>query len=202
MAKTTGSFVLRLSGYWPGGVVLCLAVVLQSCNLKQNTVEPETEALVPVPAMKEWEAETGPPGRETVRETSLPVKTTQISSRLDSLAQAWKGVPHRMGGNTREGIDCSGLACLVYREVYNHRFVSRSSADIFKECTPVKQDSLVPGDLVFFKITGSRIDHVGVYLGEGNFLHASVRRGVMVSSLYEPYYTRNFYSGGRPERNH
>lgn len=112
----------------------------------------------------------------------------------------WLGTPYRSGGLTKRGVDCSGLVTNVYREVYGKN-LSRSSADIPKKnCRKVGRSRLEEGDLVFFRTDGSRKktpNHVGIYLKNGRFIHASSSRGVMVSSLSEPYYTRCWITGGR-----
>ncbi|MEG1545458.1 MAG: NlpC/P60 family protein [Tannerellaceae bacterium] len=112
----------------------------------------------------------------------------------------WLGTPHRMGGSTRRGVDCSGFVAILYREVYG-RQLSRSSADMLKhDCRKVKRGKLEEGDLVFFHTGSGRRktpNHVGVYLKNGRFIHTSTSRGVMVSSLSEPYFERTWISGGR-----
>jgi lipoprotein Spr len=65
---------------------------------------------------------------------------------------------------------------------------------------PIKKSALKEGDLVFFKIKQKRISHVGVYVGNNKFAHASVQNGVIISDLDEPYYKMYFYKGGRVER--
>lgn len=113
----------------------------------------------------------------------------------------WLGVPHRLGGSTKRGVDCSGFVVLVYREVYG-RQLSRSSADMLKhDCRKVSRGKLKEGDLVFFRTGGGGKrgvpNHVGIYLKNGRFIHTSTSGGVMVSSLSEPYYTRTWLTGGR-----
>lgn len=112
----------------------------------------------------------------------------------------WLGVPHRLGGLTKRGVDCSGFVSIMYREVYGKR-LSRSAADMLKkDCVKVSRGKLKEGDLVFFKTGRGRRktpDHVGIYLKNGRFIHTSSSKGVMVSSLSEPYYTRTWLTGGR-----
>lgn len=112
----------------------------------------------------------------------------------------WLGVPHRMGGSTKRGVDCSGFVAIVFRAVYGKQ-LSRSSADMLKHnCRKVSRSKLQEGDLVFFRTGGSKKkvpNHVGIYLKNGRFIHTSTSSGVMVSSLSEPYYTRAWLGGGR-----
>jgi len=107
----------------------------------------------------------------------------------------WIGTPYRFGGGSRKGIDCSAFTKELYSEVFNLD-IRRSSRDIFSMVSPVKKDELKEGDLVFFKIHSRRISHIGVYLGNNRFAHAS-SKGVAISSLDDAYYSRYFYRGGR-----
>jgi lipoprotein Spr len=107
----------------------------------------------------------------------------------------WIGTPYRFGGSSRTGIDCSAFTKELYSEVFNMD-IQRNSRDIFSMVSPVGKDDLKEGDLVFFKIHSRRISHVGIYLGNNRFAHAS-SRGVAISSLDDAYYSRYFYRGGR-----
>lgn len=107
----------------------------------------------------------------------------------------WIGTPYRFGGGSKKGIDCSGFTKQLYDQVFNLD-IKRNSRDIFSMVSPVKKDELKEGDLVFFKIHSRSISHVGIYLGNNRFAHAS-SRGVAISSLDDNYYSRYFYKGGR-----
>lgn len=113
-------------------------------------------------------------------------------------AAKWMGVPYRSGGDSKRGTDCSGFVHQLYRKVYRTE-VSRSTEDLKKESSKVAKRSLREGDLVFFTSNRSRkkVAHVGVYLKNGKFIHASTSRGVIVSRLNEDYYSRHWISGGR-----
>ena len=112
----------------------------------------------------------------------------------------WLHTPHREGGLTRNGIDCSGLAYVVYKKVYG-KTLERSSGSMLKNnCDRIRQSQLREGDLVFFK-TGSKIrssiNHVGIYLKDDKFVHTSTSKGVMISSLEEDYFRKTWVCGGR-----
>ena len=107
----------------------------------------------------------------------------------------WIGTPYRFGGSSKHGIDCSAFTKELYSQVFNMD-IERNSRDIFSMVSPVKRDDLKEGDLVFFKIHSRRISHVGIYLGNNKFAHAS-SRGVAINSLDDSYYSRYFYRGGR-----
>lgn len=112
----------------------------------------------------------------------------------------WLGTPHRTGGSSRRGIDCSGFVAIVYREIYGIQ-LARSSGDILKHnCNKIGRARLREGDLVFFNTGGrkKRIPgHVGIYLKDGRFIHTSTSKGVMINSLNEPYYKHTWLTGGR-----
>jgi murein DD-endopeptidase / murein LD-carboxypeptidase len=115
---------------------------------------------------------------------------------LDSCA-AWLGVPYKYGTCSRtDGTDCSGLAHYLYRSVYGHS-IMRSSNDIYLQCQRIDSNELKQGDLVFFKIEQPKVSHVGIYLADRKFIHSSTQKGVIVSSLDEPYYRKYFYASGR-----
>lgn len=116
--------------------------------------------------------------------------------KLYKFIYEWIGTPYSFGGNTRKGIDCSAFAKTIYEKVFNTTIL-RNSRDIFSMTDPLSKDELKEGDLVFFKIKSKRISHVGVYLGDNRFAHASSSGGVKISNLNEPYYNRYFYKGGR-----
>ena len=111
-------------------------------------------------------------------------------------AKTYLGTPYRYGGATRSGVDCSGLVTAVYRE-FNIR-LPRSSMDQSRAGDGVKKSNLKPADLVFFKTSGSRpISHVGIYIGDGKFIHASTSaRKVRVDRLNDDYFKRR-YRGAR-----
>ena len=117
--------------------------------------------------------------------------------KLVETASGWIGTPYRYGSSSKKGTDCSGFVTRVYREVYGIS-LSRSSHSMFGDVKRVKKDMMRTGDLVFFRRgPKSPIYHVGIYLKNNKFIHSATSGGVMVSSLKEPYYSRNFYAAGR-----
>src|SRR6201990_533539 len=121
--------------------------------------------------------------------------STTSNVKLFQFVYDWVGTPYHFGGETRKGIDCSAFTKEVYRKVFNLT-IKRNSRDIFSMVSPAGKDDLKEGDLVFFKIHSRKISHIGIYLGNTRFAHAS-SRGVAISSLDDNYYSRYFYKGGR-----
>ncbi len=109
-------------------------------------------------------------------------------SRLWQVAQSWLHVPYRYGGMDRNGIDCSALSRTLYRDAFGIE-LPRMAKDQMKGGTFVRQPWLKEGDLLFFRDDrGSFQDHVGVFLGDGQFIHASSSYGVIISDLFAAYY--------------
>jgi lipoprotein Spr len=128
----------------------------------------------------------------------LGVKLTGLEDKkfIEEVA-GWIGTPYVYGGETKKGVDCSGFVKTLYKDVYNLNLY-RTAFDLVKNCDPVKKKDLRTGDLVFFKINSDKISHVGIYLNDEKFVHASSsKKGVMVSDLNEAYFKKYFYSAGR-----
>jgi len=130
-------------------------------------------------------------------ETILGVSSKEVrSNKLYSFINEWYGVPYRYGGCQKTGVDCSCFTSNLYDKVYGFK-IPRTAGEIYKECNKIKTDKLKQGDLVFFIINGKNISHVGVYLMQNKFAHASTSKGVIISDLNETYYKKYFYSAGR-----
>lgn len=118
-----------------------------------------------------------------------------IRNALMSEHQRWEGTPYRLGGTGSEGIDCSALVQNIFADRFNLD-LPRTTRHQVNEGAAVTRESLKPGDLVFFRPPGSR--HVGIYVGDERFLHASTSRGVMISSLNNVYWKRYYWKSRRP----
>ena len=102
---------------------------------------------------------------------------------------AWLGVPYRGGGNSKRGVDCSGLTSHLYKKVYHKKLKRNSDDQRTQDCHKVSKRNLREGDLVFFHNGRKKriASHVGIYLKDNKFIHASTSRGVIISSLNEDY---------------
>lgn len=126
-----------------------------------------------------------------------PVVTPHITSRLIAEARSWIGTRYVYGGQSRRGTDCSGLMLEVFKTACNVK-LPRTAANQQKYCTAIKKRDLRPGDLVFFSSARtSSVTHVGLYVGGTRMIHASSSRGVIESSMNEPYFARHYHSAGR-----
>tara|TARA_R110002072_G_scaffold70522_16_gene170222 strand:- start:363 stop:932 length:570 start_codon:yes stop_codon:yes gene_type:complete len=172
--------------------ILCLAFT-SSCGSSQKVGKREKASKVQqrrIPKIKDGKSE----NPATLKE---PNSEKQRNEELYAFIEKWKGVPHRMGGMSTRGVDCSGLVIQIYKEVYQMDFKNRRARDIYTETIAIAKEDLKEGDLVFFKIRSKNIDHIGLYLSDGKFVHASSSKGVMISNLEENYFKKHFFSGGR-----
>ena len=115
-------------------------------------------------------------------------ESTLKNKNLYNFIIDWYGTPYKYGGNNQEGIDCSGFTNVLYKEIYKIQ-IPRVSKDIAENVKRKYTDDLKEGDLVFFSFgkTGT-VNHVGIYLHNNKFVHASTSKGVIISNLTEPYY--------------
>ena len=108
----------------------------------------------------------------------------------------WYGTRYKYGGTTRNGIDCSAFVQTVFISVFGIT-LPRTAKDQYKATRRISRTKLQEGDLLFFNTTGG-VSHVGIYLQNNKFVHASVS-GVTISDMFEPYYVKHFISAGRVE---
>lgn len=111
-------------------------------------------------------------------------------------AESRIGAPYRYGGAGPEAFDCSGLVAYAYRQV--GITVPRTAAEQFSAAHPVSRRDLRPGDLVFFRLSGRTVGHVGIYAGDDRFVHAPQSGGrVGMASLDDEWYRERYAGAGR-----
>jgi cell wall-associated NlpC family hydrolase len=120
---------------------------------------------------------------------------TRVKNILIKQEKDWHGTPHRMGGLSRRGIDCSGFVCITFRDKFGID-LPRSTGSQEDIGPPVKQKELQYGDLVFFK-TGLFARHVGIYVGNRQFIHASTSKGVTRDTLDDYYWSGKYWKAKR-----
>jgi murein DD-endopeptidase len=175
-ALPVNEFVVRRKRSLRGGVLLVAALTLAGCAT----------------------APTKPDGdpRDIAGSQSSPVDAGSVGSSLVTVAQRVLGAPYRFGGATEAGFDCSGLVFFAHRELGIP--VARTARAQFESSRAVTRDELSPGDLVFFRLRDSTVDHVGIYAGENRFIHAPrAGQSVRYDSLDLPYFATRFAGAGR-----
>jgi lipoprotein Spr len=127
----------------------------------------------------------------------IPVEEI-ANNKLVQYIDSWYGTPYRYGGNDKNGIDCSAFVQTFMQYIYGIA-LARISAEQYKQSKRIHREDLEEGDLVFFVTRGRRagVSHVGIYLCNNKFVHASTSGGVMISSLDEPYYQSHYSGAGR-----
>ena len=119
-----------------------------------------------------------------------------MMDELLAFAKSYVGYPYVYGGNGPNSFDCSGFVLYVYKH-FGYSF-SRGAQEQYEDGLKVEMDELKPGDLVFFSGNGYSITHVGLYLGDGSFVHASnPTRGVVIDTVWSGYYQSHFWGGCR-----
>jgi len=117
---------------------------------------------------------------------------------LQEEIKEYLGIPYRSGGTSLKGMDCSGFARTIYASLFGIELPHNSAAQFsFPKLQRIDEDELQTGDLVFFS-RKKRINHVGVYLGDGNFIHATNGNGIMISSLDDQHWKTRMVGTKRP----
>ncbi len=126
----------------------------------------------------------------------IPVEE-MTDAHLIEFLESWYGTRYKMGGTTQEGVDCSSFVQTFMMSMYGAE-LPRTSKEQYQQSSRISKKELSEGDLVFFH-TGRKkgISHVGIYLRNNKFVHASTSSGVMISDLSEDYYRSRYVGSGR-----
>lgn len=119
-----------------------------------------------------------------------------VKAALYAQYSEWQGVPYRLGGLSRQGIDCSGFVQITFQQRFQLQ-LPRITRDQAQQGVLVKPGERRAGDLMFFRMNRRR-HHVGIYLEGDRFLHASTSKGVMISRLSNVYWTKYYWKTIRP----
>ena len=119
------------------------------------------------------------------------VKNTKMFEFIDD----WYGTPYRLGGTTKKGVDCSAFSQFLFASVYGLN-IPRTAREQYNLTNRISRTELKEGDLIFFNTRGG-VSHVGVYLQNNKFVHASTSGGVMISDIFDEYWARKFVGVGR-----
>ncbi|MEK3790229.1 C40 family peptidase [Paenibacillus sp. FSL R7-0204] len=116
-------------------------------------------------------------------------------SKMDKVIDKAIGTKYVSGGTSTNGFDCSGFTMYVFDKVGIN--LPHQSGSQYQMGSAVSRDEMRPGDLVFFNTSGKGVSHVGIYVGDGEFAHASSSRGVTISSLSDSYYVNRYVGAKR-----
>jgi len=142
----------------------------------------------------------GEPGEVVAPQASIAEKYSVImgvdansiqNGRLYAFIDQWMGTPYRFGGLDHDGIDCSGLSFLLQQQVYGIN-IPRTTGQQVQIIKRKYEEELQEGDLLFFDYDGKKFSHVGVYLQNGYYVHASSTKGVTITKLHDPYTYKYF----------
>lgn len=131
---------------------------------------------------------------KTVKNENYVSQESKFSIELIKEAEKYIGIPYCYGGSTRKCLDCSGFINLVFSKF--GIALPRTASDIYNFADKINISEAKAGDLVFFK-SKNKINHVGIYINHGEFIHSSSSKGVVKSSLSENYYSTHFFGAGR-----
>ncbi len=150
-----------------------IAVILAACGTRKHAVNPSTTKAAKV----------------------ANAMAALKSKPLYRFINDWTGVRYLLGSMDKKGIDCSGFAYLLQKDIYG-QILPRVAKDQANAITNKDINDLKEGDLLFFSFNGKAIDHVGVFLNTNFFVHASTTRGVIVDDLTLPVYKKALVKGG------
>jgi cell wall-associated NlpC family hydrolase len=136
-----------------------------------------------------------PSKNSTVNKSLNKEQGSLLSNLLRKEFRYWQGTPYRLSGNSKKGIDCSAFVQNVYTNSFNVQ-LPRTTEKQAQQGYFVDKNKLQLADLVFFK-TGFNIRHVGIYIGNNEFIHASKSKGVITSSLNNVYWKKNYWQAKR-----
>ncbi len=173
----------------PAGFGICVAMLFVSALLAACGTLPRGSAPAHGGGPERVTNDTNPPIAASVSGYESVVQT------LHGAHSEWEGTPYVLGGSSMNGIDCSAFTQIVFRDYFGKQ-LPRNTREQLQEGSGVRRNGIRPGDLVFFR-TSRGVLHVGIVIESGNFLHASVSNGVMISSLSENYWAGRYLGARR-----
>jgi cell wall-associated NlpC family hydrolase len=163
--------------------VMLLMLLSSSCVSSKKSTEQRNQKAKNIALLKKYGELTG-----------APVDAANLV--LYGFIDQWWGVPHQLGGMSSKGVDCSGFLYLLFGEVYG-LVVPRTTDGLYKKAKFQPVSELKTGDLLFFELgTSGKVTHVGMYLQNGRFVHASTSKGVRIDDINDVYYRKQTIHGG------
>lgn len=166
-------------------IILFICLTFTACKSKKNS-------------LKHSKYKTEKPSNKIAAKYAEMMNVSKSSIRNGALyhfIDNWEGTKYKFGGLDKRGIDCSGLVYLIYQDVY-HQKIPRTTSQQVEIIKRKYESQFKEGDLVFFDFDGKKFSHVGVYLQNGFYVHASTKKGVMIEKLRNPYTYKYFSRGG------
>ena len=125
-------------------------------------------------------------------ENVIKIQSNVAKNEIIKNYNKWHGTKYKLGGNNKHGIDCSAFVGKIYKDSFNLN-LRRATAELKYEWKKIKKENLKFGDMVFFRKNA----HVGIYVGNGEFIHSSTKKGVTKSSLIDGYYATQYTQARR-----
>ena len=160
-------------------IIFGISLTVSACGVARETAVPSGSS-------------GGAPVMASVTGTS---EMRSVQERLFSAHSQWEGTPYVLGGKGPGGVDCSSFTQIVFDDFFDIS-LPRNTREQLQSGEGIRRRSIRPGDLIFFR-TGRSTLHVGIAMERGDFLHASVSRGVMISNLSEPYWAGRYLGARR-----
>lgn len=161
---------------------LAFLLVFTACRSKRNIQKNKHQTRLEKPSKKIISKYA-----EEMEVSKSKIKNKKLYEFIDD----WEGTRYEFGGLDKRGIDCSGLVYLLYKNVYDEQ-IPRTTSEQVQIIKRKYENHLKEGDLVFFDYDGKKFSHVGIYLQNGYYVHASTSKGVMVAKLHDPYTYKYF----------
>lgn len=163
-------------------LTLCLCALLSACSSTNKAPVPQTN-------------QQSSPQLHSPPSSPVVDKQSAIIAKLNAQHQEWRGTKHQLGGLSKYGVDCSGFVYLTFLQKFSIN-LPRTTQLQSKQGSYIPRQQLKAGDLVFFK-TGIKVRHVGIYIDNNQFLHASTSKGVMISNLDNRYWNKAYWQARR-----
>ena len=207
---TESARISQISALVVGGLLLA-GPILSGCGSSRTTADPEptsdSESPSEIVVTQSSPDDEAPPdsvasgevteakGTETTEREKV-LRPAKVRAQIDEAAQEWYGVPYEWAGESKDGVDCSGFVQIIYQEAFSYQLPRVTETQV-QTGSKVPRSQVRAGDLVFFQPEGEW-NHVGVYLGDDTFAHASSSDGVTKDSLGAPYWKRYYWTARRP----
>ncbi|MGZ2368417.1 C40 family peptidase [Ancylomarina sp. YFZ004] len=177
--------------------LILTVLTIASCSTKRHISKQNTDKAIHIKTKEKVEVQVQKKQLDSTDnlKTQNPKKKTSVKHKLETHYNKYKAVPYKYGGTSTKGFDCSGFVQFTYKNVFNIR-LPRTTRLMLKVGTPIKKSQLRIGDLVLFR-TSKRYRHVGIFMGDNQFMHVSTKKGLKKSKLNNPYWLKRYLASRR-----